>query len=685
MPDIAANTNTTSAMDVNTTFSGSLETAGDRDWVRIELAAGQEVRITMGGIGANELSDPLVRVRDANGAILQINDDAGPNTFDSGLTFEATQAGTYFVEAASFGNSYAGGYLITAQDVGPLNSIAWGTAIDLDVVNVFFAPNGQTFDGYTSEGFNAYERGQIIEIMELLSDMIDLDFNIVTSANQADAVLVLDLNEISNEPNPYLGYFNPPGELGEGIGVFNGDLWDRNAGGDLERGGFGYVTIVHELLHGLGLAHPHDNGGTSGIMNGVGSPFDDYGDFNLNQGIFTVMTYNTGYWTGTSGSAPANASGGDFGFEGGAMALDIAMLQLLYGANMNHAGGNTTYNLTDANGSGTFWESIWDTGGTDLIRYDGTRDTTIDLREATLEYGLGGGGFVSAANGIRGGFTIANGVVIENARGGTGDDTLIGNNAANLLVGANGHDFISGGGGHDRMVGGNGADQMFGANGNDDIDGNNGHDRMFGDNGNDTMDGGAGNDRMIGGNGNDRMSGSTGIDSMYGGNANDVMFGGDGNDRMYGNDGVDRLYGGDGYDRLVGQNGDDRLIGGTGSDRFFGGAGMDVMIGGGGRDGFSFVSANDSAVGANRDQINDFDGRYDVINLRTIDADTGVGGNQAFDFIGTSGFSGNAGEVRVIDSGANMIVAGDNDGDGQADFEILLIGVQSMATDDFIL
>ncbi|MFT4742071.1 MAG: serralysin [Yoonia sp.] len=207
---------------------------------------------------------------------------------------------------------------------------------------MFFAPNGQTFDGYTSEGFNAYERAQILEMMDNLSDVIGLNFNVVNSAAAADLTLVLDLNEISNEPNPYLGYFNPPGTFNEGIGVFNGDLWDRTAGGDLERGGFGYVTVVHELLHGLGMAHPHDTGGTSNIMSGVSSNFGDYGDFDLNQGIFTVMTYNSGYFTGTAGSAPANPSGGDFGFEGGAMALDIAVLQALYGTNTTHASGNCT-------------------------------------------------------------------------------------------------------------------------------------------------------------------------------------------------------------------------------------------------------------------------------------------------------------------------------------------------------
>ncbi len=43
----------------------------------------------------------------------------------------------------------------------------------------------------------------------------------------------------------------------------------------------------------------------------------------------------------------------------------------------------------------------------------GAARAVIDLRAATLRYEEGGGGFVSAVNGIAGGFTIAAGVVIE--------------------------------------------------------------------------------------------------------------------------------------------------------------------------------------------------------------------------------------------------------------------------------
>lgn len=364
MPDIINNTNTTSSMGLNATFNGELEITGDSDWVRVSLTDGQFLQVNLNGRSDDNVFDTYLEIYDRNGNLVTFNDDSNFSLY-SEATFEATYSGAYYISADSFQGGYTGHYQIVTQAVQApppppsplsgddlLDSLQWGQALaDTNNINVYFAPRGKSYDGYTSEGFNAYERAQIMAAMEELSDAIDLNFTVVTNQNRADLTLVLDTNEIGND---FLGYFNPPGTPGAGTGVFNGALWDRSAGGDLEQGGFGHVTVVHELLHGLGMAHPHDNGGRSSIMDGVSSSFDDYGNFGLNQGVFTTMTYNSGYFTGSAGSAPADPLGGDFGFEGGAMALDIAVLQGIYGANTSHAGGNSTYFLDNSNGSGTY-------------------------------------------------------------------------------------------------------------------------------------------------------------------------------------------------------------------------------------------------------------------------------------------------------------------------------------------
>ena len=133
---------------------------------------------------------------------------------------------------------------------------------------------------------------------------------------------------------------------------------------------------------------------------------------------------------------------------------------------------------------------------------------------------------------------------------------------------------------------------------------------------------------------------------------------------------------------LKGLGGDDALAGRAGNDVLAGGRGMDFLQGDGGADHFDFNSRVESAVGARRDVILDFDrGERDRIDLRDIDAHSGKAGNQAFTFIGEHAFSGKAGELRF----ENGIAAGDVNGDGRADFEIEVRGMTSMLKGDFLL
>ena len=102
--------------------------------------------------------------------------------------------------------------------------------------------------------------------------------------------------------------------------------------------------------------------------------------------------------------------------------------------------------------------SNWDTGGKDNIFRRGSDDATIDLRTATRKYDVGRDDFVSVVNGVQGGFTIANGVIIENAASGRGDDTIIGNITPNTLNGRGGADDMNDSNGVNRINGGRSVD-----------------------------------------------------------------------------------------------------------------------------------------------------------------------------------------------------------------------------------
>ena len=82
-----------------------------------------------------------------------------------------------------------------------------------------------------------------------------------------------------------------------------------------------------------------------------------------------------------------------------------------------------------------------------------------------------------------------------------------------------------------------------------------------------------------------------------------------------------------------------------------------------------------------RDTIMDFVRGDDRLDLRAIDANTLKGGNQAFTFIGGSGFHHKAGEVRF----KSGVVSGDVNGDGIADFRIKMAALSKMTKGDFYL
>jgi len=159
------------------------------------------------------------------------------------------------------------------------------------------------------------------------------------------------------------------------------------------------------------------------------------------------------------------------------------------------------------------------------------------------------------------------------------------------------------------------------------------------------------------------------------------------NNTLVGNSGANSLGGGDGNDYITGGAGNDTLNGGAGNDTLIGGAGRDILIGGAGNDTFDFNLVSESPAGpASRDSINGgFSHGSDRIDLATIDANTLVGGNQAFSFIGSAAFTGVAGQLRYTNYSGNVIIDADVNGDSTADMQILVAGASFMTGTDFVL
>ncbi|HYI39771.1 MAG TPA: hypothetical protein VE053_05575 [Allosphingosinicella sp.] len=142
----------------------------------------------------------------------------------------------------------------------------------------------------------------------------------------------------------------------------------------------------------------------------------------------------------------------------------------------------------------------------------------------------------------------------------------------------------------------------------------------------------------------------------------------------------------DGVFRIFGGAGDDDLSGGGGDDLISGGLGADGLRGGGGGDVFRFDGVAESTPTA-IDRVEDF-AAGDKVDLTRIDSDMNQSGDQAFSFIGGGAFGNHAGELRAENvAGSTWLVQGDTDGDGDPDFELLLVVTDShpITAGDFFL
>lgn len=318
------------------------------------------------------------------------------------------------------------------------------------------------FDESGSRAWSAEEKSGMRAAMQAWSSVANITFKEVATRAQADIsekLLSRDLMTILLAPGvtAYHYYPEPFGEVFEGAYSITGTPEDPAFNLDLygvTPGSRNFQVILHEIGHGIGLAHPHDTDMGTGLMPGVNTP-KALGAHSLNRNISTVMSYN-------DYGQPLPASG----YAAGPMAFDIAAIQSLYGANTTHNAGNSVYTLFSGTADNA-WRCIWDTGGLDTITYAGTAATRIDLRAATLEPGPDAAGYLSRALGANGGYTIAKGVVIENASGGSGRNTLIGNAADNMLTGNSEVDALYGGAGRDILIGALGVDRLNGGAGAD--------------------------------------------------------------------------------------------------------------------------------------------------------------------------------------------------------------------------
>ncbi len=465
----------------------------------------------------------------------------------------------------------------------------------------------------------------------------------------------------------------------------------------ISAGQFDYGLILHEIGHALGLKHPTETWtSAANIVHDQVLAVDDP--------TLTIMSQLGGPLVHLA-------------------ALDIAAIQSIYGLN---------------NADLTNWS--YDSLNNILTQTAGVSDAT--LRGTNMSDVLNGGSGNNVLTGLFGEDSIFGNGGNDLMFGGSGNDSLNGGTGNDTMHGGFGNDKYIVNIAFDQIIefAGEGTDTVTssvtytlpaevenlkltgsatingtGNNLNNMITGNNAANILIGGDGDDTLDGKLGNDSLAGGLGNDTYVldnvsdlvtelSSEGTDTIKASFTFDLApianiekltltgilaINGGGNslaNTLTGNAATNTLNGGGGADKLLGAAGDDNLNGNLGGDTLTGGSGRDTLSGGSmDADSFVYTMVTDSGIGmANRDIITDFD-TADLINLKSIDTNSVLAGDQAFTFVGSGPITGDW-QVGYQINGADTLVLINTTGNVAPEMEILLMGYSSGLTSlDFVL
>ena len=255
--------------------------------------------------------------------------------------------------------------------------------------------------------------------------------------------------------------------------------------------------------------------------------------------------------------------------------------------------------------------------------------------------------------------------------GDAGDDTLSGGGGADVLDGGTGTDTATyagsaagvqvdlaagtGSGGDAQGDTLTGIENAEGGSGNDTLIGSGAANRLLGGAGNDTLSGAAGDDTLSGGTGGDLLAGGDGVDwAAYDASSTGVavsLLAGTASGGEAAGDtltGIENLRGSAFADTLTGDGGANALAGGAGNDLLRGGLGNDTLTGGAGNDLFRFDVA-DVPNGVQADVVTDFAIGQDRIDYRDWGYNVNGSNAETYEWWRVRG-------VQILDDGDDVLI-----------------------------
>jgi hypothetical protein len=219
------------------------------------------------------------------------------------------------------------------------------------------APGGQSMTGF--QEMTDAQKDAVRSAFDYYGKLINVTFTEVAGDGTGD------INFGTNVQSSSAGYAHLPNASGVKDKVYlylaNNQASNNDAG--MQEGGYGYLTVLHEIGHTLGLKHPGNyNAGGGGTPGPYLPPSED----NRQK---SIMAYSDNSFSrGVNATTP--------------MLYDVAALQYLYGANKNSSTA-TSGSFAFTSGK-NYLKTLWSASGTDTIDLSGlTNASSVNLNAGT--------------------------------------------------------------------------------------------------------------------------------------------------------------------------------------------------------------------------------------------------------------------------------------------------------------